>query len=335
VEQLRAPLTDRSRTFHVSDDNAVDDDDDAKIDSLEVVDTDVFHLSSGRSPLVFPDKQFVSLGPRLLLSRVSLPLQISPVVSAASLLRGIGTGIGSGSGKGIGTGYGTNIAVGGISPAGGHPAAPNARGIDVAAANVGGLTWAVGKPGGECGHRGLAKNPRGNGDGRVLGTGVDVGGIHGIFSPSGRLPPVTPDSDLIDLPAVVESLWTGVRDVVPLRYADCTASLVKLLPGLRDVANLSETLVLRTFCLVALNPSDSSPLRLPLDLRRRAVPLSSLSFHTDCRSTLTVWSSPGSGSLHSSGVISMRGSFASPEPVTLLNLSLPCRHRQTRYSNAH
>ena len=114
---------------------------------------------------------------------------------AASLLSGTGIGIGSGSGRGIGIGYGTNIAVGGTSPAvGGHAAPPNPSGIDAAAANDGALAWLGAKPGDECGHRGLPKSPRGKGDGRELGTGVDVGGSHGkltFASPSGRLPPIT------------------------------------------------------------------------------------------------------------------------------------------------
>jgi len=231
-------------------------------------------------------------------------------------------------------GYGTNMGVDGTRPAaGGHPAAPNPRAIDAAAANDGGLTWVDGKPGGECGQKGLGKNARGKCDGRVFGIGVDVGGIHGklrFVGPSGRRLPVTssvaPDSDLTDPPAVVESLWTGVRvSVPPLRYLDCTPSPTELLPGLRDAASPSETLILRTFCL-------NEPVSSPLDLRRRgAVPLSSPSLDADCRSTLTacVGLSPGSVWLQSSGVISMRCSFASSEPIPLLNLSLPCSNDTT------
>ena len=148
-------------------------------------------------------------------------------------------------------------------------------------------------------------------------------------SPSGRLPPITgsatPDSDLIGPPVAVESLWADVRDSVPLTCADCTPSPVELRSCLRDDGSLSEAFILRTFCLVALNASVSSPLGSPLDLRRRAVPVPSLSFHADCASTLKAWSSPGSVWLHSSGVISMRCSFAPSEPTPLLSLSLPCQ----------
>jgi len=163
------------------------------------------------------------------------------------------------------------MAGGGTSP-GGQPGAPKPSGIDAAAANGGGggggLTWAGGKLGVACGHSGLVKNPRVKGDVRELETAIDVGGNHGKLTlASGRLPPRTasapPDSSLIVAPVAVASLWTGVRDCVPRRQ-----SSLEFMVDFRDVTNLSETLILRSFCRAVMDASMSSLLRSPSDLCR-------------------------------------------------------------------
>jgi len=58
VERQREAPVDRSSTFQASDDSADDD----AVKDLGVTDSDVVRLSSERSPLDFPDDEFVSLG---------------------------------------------------------------------------------------------------------------------------------------------------------------------------------------------------------------------------------------------------------------------------------